>query len=449
MPAARTIVWLTDEQVHSVAAPSRRDPSARRAVVDHPVPNSLFIEHDPGTLAEAIAETVGKIDGVQQPLTLVIPLQWCFSGVLAVTTRRPTAEALGFAFEEHLPVPLEELNCTFTSATNGKVFALAIPSEPMRVLLDALRRRGVKVEQILVDVDVLAHAGKLVGNVLLLDARWGRLFAVEADGTPKVAAPFGMIGDDSVAVVREQFAMRGLSAQWRDGLIVDATSDGRYGNLDWGSAESGEPIVRPLADLLADPPDARGSLDLRAGPLAAPGRWSSVERLARQAALLLTALLLVASIGMYAHRRALQQHLARIDQGRLATYRQVFAADRLPPEAAPRLASERRRLEGLTRTVTPVEGHSPSPLDTFRDVVAGLPADLRILLTDARLDERQFTLRGQTVEHRDAERIVEAINQVEGMEARPPRTARLDAGGVEFSIVASTAPRAGESRDGP
>jgi hypothetical protein len=72
----------------------------------------------------------------------------------------------------------------------------------------------------------------------------------------------------------------------------------------------------------------------------------------------------------------------------------------------------------------------------LRQLAAALPSDVRIMLTDARVDESQLVLRGQTVEHRDAERIAEALAAVPGLEARPPRTTRLKSGGVEFSITA-------------
>ena len=140
---------------------------------------------------------------------------------------------------------------------------------------------------------------------------------------------------------------------------------------------------------------------------------------------------------MYFHTRALREHLAAVDTARLAVYRQVFDAKALPPGAALRLASERVRLQGLTQSGATTPVHSESPVDVFREFVAALPEDVRVMLLDARLDQRQLTLRGQTAGHRDAERIVEALNRVPGVIARPPRTTRLKTGGVEFSIIAT------------
>ena len=80
---------------------------------------------------------------------------------------------------------------------------------------------------------------------------------------------------------------------------------------------------------------------------------------------------------------------------------------------------------------------SAQPMAVLRDVVAGLPDDVRVMLIDARLDSRQLSLRGQTAAHRDAERIVEAINRTAAFSAGPPRTTRLKTGGVEFSVIAT------------
>jgi len=137
--------------------------------------------------------------------------------------------------------------------------------------------------------------------------------------------------------------------------------------------------------------------------------------------------------------RALRGHLEAVDQQRLEVYRQVFDADQLPPEAALRVASERVRLEGLTRRAkspaSDLPRLLPPPLEVLRSFVAALPEDVRILLNEARVDESQLLLRGQTVEHRDAERIAETMNLAPGLDARPPRTTRLKTGGVEFSIA--------------
>lgn len=76
-------------------------------------------------------------------------------------------------------------------------------------------------------------------------------------------------------------------------------------------------------------------------------------------------------------------------------------------------------------------------VDAQRSVVDVIPEDIRIMLTNANLDGRQLTLRGQTAEHRDAERIVEAVNRIGGWTANPPRTTRLKTEGVEFSILAT------------
>ncbi len=69
------------------------------------------------------------------------------------------------------------------------------------------------------------------------------------------------------------------------------------------------------------------------------------------------------------------------------------------------------------------------------------------MLLEARVDDKQLSLRGQTAEHRDAERIAETIGQVPQLAVRPPRTTRLREGGVEFSVIATGVPSDGRTAD--
>jgi hypothetical protein len=150
----------------------------------------------------------------------------------------------------------------------------------------------------------------------------------------------------------------------------------------------------------------------------------------------LTAIL---GVGFRYHAVRLERNLETLHAQQLDIYREVFEVDRLPPGAALRLASERIRVEGLTSKgeESGLAGESPSALEALRGVVAALPSDVRIMLTDLRIDEKQIALHAQTGQHRDAERIAEAIGTIEGLQVRPPRTTRLKSGGVEFALIAT------------
>ena len=199
-----------------------------------------------------------------------------------------------------------------------------------------------------------------------------------------------------------------------------------------------KPAVEAIARGAASRPLA---LDLRTAELTATSRWDSVPRLAQDCLVGALALVVFLTVAMALQTRSTHEYTQMVDGARLEVYRDLLGGDRLPRGAAMRLASERIRLEGLTRHHEQPDGGTSgppvAPLDTFRNIVDRLPEDVRVMLIDVRLDHKQITLRGQTARHRDAERIVEAMNTIPGVNASPPRTSRLAGGGVEFSIIAA------------
>jgi hypothetical protein len=76
-----------------------------------------------------------------------------------------------------------------------------------------------------------------------------------------------------------------------------------------------------------------------------------------------------------------------------------------------------------------------SALDTLWRITDNLPPAIRMRITDIQLDPAGVVLEGQTRSHSDAELISRTLKQG-NFEVDPPRTERLVAGGVAFTIVA-------------
>jgi len=463
-----TVCLLTDECVHVVSYDSRGHHAGGGSANQQPcpVPDSLLIEHKPAELAAAIVGAIEDSGARASSVSLVIPLHWCFTQVLAALPKRATPAMLSFKFEEYLPVALEDLTCDFMPIDGGSVLAVAVPTEPMKALLAALSNLNVEVECIAVDAITGRTDGLIDGRNMgtaIVDVRWTRIASGLQDGKHSLVTSFARPskGKDLRQTISEQLQQRGLTngalpGHWQI-LDLDGTTDsaqaqtnqtpkGQHSitNVDLDDntgagyltrAQAVEAIARPVA--LGKP-----GVNLRMGALAAGGMWDRPRRLATQCLLCLLALAVVLTAALHLHTRTLRHHLDAIRARQLAVYREVFPnADRLPPGSAMRLTSQRMRLEGLTHT-----GSSPvlegveqgcSPVGLLRDMVAGLPADVRIMLLDATIDARQLTLHGHTTRHRDAELIAEAIGRIEGLTARPPRTTRLKTGGVEFTILAT------------
>jgi hypothetical protein len=453
--ARRTVVCvLSDTAVHAALCESRAKTTTviERGRAAFPAPDSLLVDHDAKALGGVIREALGQIREPTGSVTLVVPMQWCFTHLLTVNDKRMDPESLGFELEPYLPLPLEEVVCAFEPLDNGRVFAAAIPVAPMAALVEGLEQRGVGVDRITVDT-VAAARGVITpqgGSVVILDARWGRFLGrgrgKDSEASVGVFGRKGQVATSHASGLSSQLATDPNAENESDGwtsleLVPELNhAAGTEEASTKSRPERRRKVGEEAIDAIVVGACSGQGLNLRMGALA-PGREvEEVSRLAVQVLSLALLLLVILIGGMQLHLRAIHRNLAQVDQQRLAVYQEVFHGDRLPPEAALRLASERVRLEGLTRrttdTPTPLKPGLPSPLDVLRQFAAAIPSDVRIMLTDARVDESQLVLRGQTVEHRDAERIAEALAAAPGLEARPPRTTRLKSGGVEFSITA-------------
>lgn len=450
-----TVCLLTDETVHAVVFDARR---RGQGVIAHGeerfrLPDSLLVAHDPSELAHAMKQAVGKTGRSVNKVDLVLPLQWCFTHVLRGITKRATSESLAYEFEQHLPLPLEELTCAFLPLGGGSIVAAAVPTTPTAELIQAVSHHGLEVDRITADVVAMAGGTASRGmssGTIILDSRWARVVARSDDPASATLATFGLRERGDISrVIAEQLQRRALT---------DGRAPERWSVLNLSGAPIGSGLDAVLRDdngsssqlsaveaveAIATAASSPSAFDLRTGNLARQGRWAPVIRLVQHCMIGLLVLLLVCSGGMRHHRRLFEEQLAGANDARRVIYTEVFETEILPPGAAMRLASERVRLEGLTQS----RGGSASvqrkptfePLAVLREIVAGLPDDVRVMLSDVRVDGTHVTLRGQTAEHRDAERIVETMNRIPNLRAQPPRTARLQNGGVEFSISATGA----------
>lgn len=435
MSHRRVIVILTDASATAVRVDTSHPWVARR---DIPLPDSLFALAGTEEIAARIKEAVNDAEALELPVTLVVPLNWAFTHVLHAG-KRLSEESLAFEFESFLPVPLEDLTCAFLRR-GDVVLGVAVPTEPLGALLSAIERVGPGVEHVFLDVVTLAsNERNRAADMVILDERWRRGFRSALGEAPTFFLEPPSSG-------RPLVLPEDRTASDSDGQpceVLDVRRSGRetvtLSGVQSVLLESDASCAR-VARAAAAMEDG----DLRLGALALRGRWSHVQRRAQLALVGVMLLLVGVLAGLRIRSQALKEQLAALETTQLAVYRQVSPVEQLPAGATLRLASERKRLEGLTRPGSPAPPGSSrasaavalESLDVLRCFVAELPDDVRVFLEQARLDEDQVSLRGRTTEHRDAERIVEALAKVPGIATRPPRTTRRSDGGVEFSILA-------------
>lgn len=408
------------------------------------MPRSLYADYNADALAESIVTCLHEVEPLSPSITLVIPLSWCFFHVLERPAQRNADQALSFAFENYLPVSLEELTCTFVPIGANRVLALGVPTAQTQRLIAAVEQRGVEIAHLVVDVVSLVASSanqELDRRTIVID---GSSVRFGAFGTKDFFPPIGFISltgeSGAEATLDHQLGQRGIESldPWRILNLDEATNAKGRQSLspkEQASFVSGEGAVEIIAQCACLSSNAG---DLRTGALASPGRWNAVIRLARHCTLLFAACLAIAVVGLHTRLRATDVQLQQVLAEQSEVYGQIFAQQSAPPGAAMRLASERIRMEALTRKQSIKTDTQGAPLDVLREFVVQLPNDVRITLQEARIDDKQMALRGLTAEHRDAERIAESLHKLPGVDVRPPRTRRLDTGGVEFSIAATS-----------
>jgi hypothetical protein len=438
-----TICIITDASL-LITRPADRTAGSDEIELSHralSAPATLNGDASPELLAAQIAEALP--DEVPRPveLDLVIPLQWCFAHVLDASQAGNDHDALAYSLEEYLPLPLEDVTVDFIRGRDGTVLALAVPTAPMQSLLSGLQELQIEVNRVLVDaVTLQQHSGS---HMCILDQQWIRLLTVDEEKAPGVVAIFARPdGGSLVETIQEQRTLRSLPADDNESswLIADLEGSSPPGELATALEIDANRLEAIAADEYARTltiASRTSTHDLRRGALARPGRHATLHKLGQRCLVAVICLFLTVTAGMRLHITQLRQHQTEVNAARLATYQQVFSVERLLPGAALRLASERVRIEGLTQSRTAEPAVAGCPLDALREVVTHLPQDVRIMLASIQVNEQQLILRGQTTEHREAERIADAVNKTGQFEARSPRTNRLKNGGVEFAIYAS------------
>ncbi len=390
-------------------------------------------------LSAVITGAVERAGGLQQPATLIIPQRWCYSHPVDPIKTGSRERSLAYRLEEYLPQALEELTCTFLKNGSQQVLGLAVSSKPLGELLGRLAAGQVFVQSLTVDLLCAAlqtqsepldagRGGSTCGVLLRDDHHCSFALIRNGDGLPAIVRTVAVDGSPTAARLelarQTQLTESSLDLQTTRWHIVDMSQPADREGLILATAHN-TGIVPNLA---------RGALAPR----------SRLERTNRLLLVLgAAAVVLLGSIlgTQFLEHRRYSEALRQVQSQQRQLYREVFPSGTVPISPALLVASQRKRLEGITlqdrKQSDPAPADPLRPLTVLRSLAEGLAEDVRVKLVEFSVDDHHISLRGQTLHHRDAERIAEAVQQIEGVTARPPGTSRLDNGTVEFSIRAT------------
>ena len=388
---------------------------------------------EPEMLARSILGALGGSTESIRTATLVLPASWCYVHRFPIPQRRPTHAMLAYAFEEYLPVEVEQLTCDFVRATNGDYFGVGIETARTRRLLDTLAARDLTVAHL--RVDVLDAAGRITFANRLL---W--------------------CDDEHVACLRQ---CDRCVEEWRVVRLAPDVADEQWcervtDHLDLEEADAltiagcvaSERLTalasrRPGSSLPSSDAARRHSsalnIDLACDALASETQRAGLHRAWRRTAAVSLLGLLILAGALFVHRGRLQHQVESVAAWERSVFTELFPRQAVPTGIALRLASERRRLEGLTLARKPGAAGPTDALATLHGVVAALPRDLRVDLQDLRVEGSDVTLRGRLRDHRQAEQLATAIETRPAVDCDAPRTDRLKSGGVQFFLHARAA----------
>ena len=406
-------------------------------------PPALTPQTDLSDYVEPMVTLARHIGADQRPSRLLIPGTWIFTHRITPAGRRRDPNAVAFALEEFLPLPLEELTCTALPLPDGEMLGLAVATQPLRDLLDRLAEQSVHIDAI--ELDVLAACESLPideSEYRGLVWRDRHHLSIATIDRQRQLNTYRTVRLTASGNIDQELATR-LPPDCDESITWHVISSGPVQiaecglrNADWENNSTtfvDSPIPLPFKKV--------GAANLRVGALAFGGRWNETYRHVTRAVAMLAILLTLAAANFHRQRTAAERVTDTLGQTECEQFVEIFAGRPCPPGVTLRVASERIRLEGLTRSAGRAEAADSTVeitplLDTLRDIAAAIPDDVRLFVQDLRIDERHLALQGTARRHTEAEQIAKALRKIPGLVPAPPRSDARKPGGVNFSLHA-------------
>jgi len=401
--------------------------------------------------AEQAAEALRASGYNGAPVCLGLPSGLVMVAAVDATNlpRRGRRTAMIYRAEEQLPLEAEGLTADFLPAIGGRALGLAVETRRVRALLDRLVEAGVEVTSIcptsLLAVQRATGREGETCDYLLVATSGGVDVCRMTGGTVVGWFSASAEAGDLVRAVQADLLIRPAEDEDLRAGLLGPLPDGVADRFQRETGVRLEPLADGPAIALAAREavaiaqgDRAAWVDFRRDNLAAPNAWRRLAGPLRLAVALGLALLVTLSALFFWRGTRYETLATRFEEDARNVYMTLCPNQAVPVNVRSRLKSETARLAGLSGAIGGVP-RQPSALETFRQLVVGLPRDLRFRLVEVRIDSSGLLLEGEARSHGDAETVARTLSRSGALQMDSPRSESLAKGGVVFTLVGKLA----------
>ncbi len=407
--------------------------------------------------AEQLTDALSQMGYRGQELCLGLPSQMVLAAQIDTDNlpRKQRRTATIYRLEEQLPLDAEDFTADFLPVVGGMRLALAAATGPVEQLLESLTDCGVAVGHICPSALLVGQglhlAGRDAGDYLLVAAGEHLEIFRMASGVPLTwytvearnpASLLQCIRADLLARPTEAERAAVTTVGDLDEAHLTALADDGL-SVTRDQAQPADLMMRASAAMLTGRNDW---VDFRRDKLAMPNPWQQLTGLLRAVAastiILLALLTITFTWQATRHASLAQKHRTRMR----AVHRDLYPNTKTPSSPLRFLRSQLDQLSGLNGQGHGIP-HRPNALKTLRDVVANLPDDVRLRITEMRLAPTGVFMHGEVLTFAHAEQVARQLGEA-GFVVDPPRSERREQGAVTFNLSAAL-PAGPQPEDAP
>lgn len=397
---------------------------------------------------ERLAEIFRELDYDGRPVCLGLPSDMVFCAEIETHAlpRRRRYEAMLYRLEEHLPLDAEDVTADFVTAGPGRALGVAVKTKPVADIIESLTQAGLEVGAVRPTALLALHEALLARNgdeaerFVVIASDNIDMFRLSGD-RPAAWESCGPDAEQLCQRLRAELLARRVEEPVK-ALVAGEPPTNAFPMLERELGRPCEKIAddsplelatRAAASALSD--GQAGWVELRRGELSESNPWTRFGAAVRILGILAVLLPTVLTAGMLLRSQRYEALAQRQDREQQNLFSTLYPNQQVPLEVRGRLASEHRRLAGVSGSDAAIPAR-PCALEALRQVVAHLPGEIRLRIEQVRIDPDVVLINGQARGHGDAERICQSLRQA-GFQVGSPRTESLVGGGVSFTITAS------------